>query len=157
MEHGQQEVQPSIPLGRTWSKLPEDMSQRDILQRTYGNNQRMEFHQAVQTPVGEGNQERQNKANIQAIEEQLNQTGPTLIPSRSQGVDKTNSPFASHHSGMSRSVAKIHHSSQSQVVSRRRQGYKGKNKTSFSQRQRESGPMIKKLLELVKELHKSQK
>ncbi|MBW0477958.1 hypothetical protein O181_017673 [Austropuccinia psidii MF-1] len=32
MEDGQQEVQPSIPLGRTWSKFPEDMSQRDTLQ-----------------------------------------------------------------------------------------------------------------------------
>ncbi|MBW0495659.1 hypothetical protein O181_035374 [Austropuccinia psidii MF-1] len=31
MKHGQQEVQPSIKLGRTWRKLPEDMSQRDIL------------------------------------------------------------------------------------------------------------------------------
>ncbi|MBW0476582.1 hypothetical protein O181_016297 [Austropuccinia psidii MF-1] len=47
--------------------------------------------------------------------------------------------------------------SQSQVVSRRRQGYKGKNKTSFNQRQRESDPMIQKLLELVKEVHKSKK
>ncbi|MBW0530753.1 hypothetical protein O181_070468 [Austropuccinia psidii MF-1] len=26
IENGQQEVQPSIPLGRTWGKLPEDMS-----------------------------------------------------------------------------------------------------------------------------------
>ncbi|MBW0561572.1 hypothetical protein O181_101287 [Austropuccinia psidii MF-1] len=26
MEHGQQEVQPSIPLGRAWRKFPEDMS-----------------------------------------------------------------------------------------------------------------------------------
>ncbi|MBW0548955.1 hypothetical protein O181_088670, partial [Austropuccinia psidii MF-1] len=38
MEHGQQEVQPGIPLGRTWSKLPEDLSQRDGLQRPYGNH-----------------------------------------------------------------------------------------------------------------------
>ncbi|MBW0525469.1 hypothetical protein O181_065184 [Austropuccinia psidii MF-1] len=37
MEHGQQEVQPSISLGRTWSKLPEDLSQRDRLQGPYGN------------------------------------------------------------------------------------------------------------------------
>ncbi|MBW0551175.1 hypothetical protein O181_090890 [Austropuccinia psidii MF-1] len=29
MEHGQKEVQPGIQLGRTWSKLPEDLSQRD--------------------------------------------------------------------------------------------------------------------------------
>ncbi|MBW0468110.1 hypothetical protein O181_007825 [Austropuccinia psidii MF-1] len=53
MEHGQQEVQPSIPLGRTWSNLPEDMSQR-----AYGNYQRLESHQAVQTPGGEGKQDK---------------------------------------------------------------------------------------------------
>ncbi|MBW0574840.1 hypothetical protein O181_114555 [Austropuccinia psidii MF-1] len=100
---------------------------------------------------------RVNKSTIQAIEEQLNQTRPTLIPSGSQGVDQHNSPVASHHSGTSRSVAKSHNSSQSQVVSRRRQGYKGKNKTSFSQRQQESDPMDQKLLELVKEVQKSQK
>ncbi|MBW0519473.1 hypothetical protein O181_059188 [Austropuccinia psidii MF-1] len=100
---------------------------------------------------------RENQATIQAIEEQLNQTGPTLIPSGSQGVDQTSSPVASHHLGTNRSVTKGHHSSQSQVVSKRRQGYKGKNKTSFNQRQRESDPMIRKLLELEKEVHKSQK
>ncbi|MBW0573695.1 hypothetical protein O181_113410 [Austropuccinia psidii MF-1] len=58
MEHAQQEVQPSITLGRTWRKLPEDMSQRDILQRPYGNYQRMESHQEVQTPREEGNQDK---------------------------------------------------------------------------------------------------
>ncbi|MBW0573519.1 hypothetical protein O181_113234 [Austropuccinia psidii MF-1] len=56
MENGQQEVQPGIPLGRTWSKLPEDFSQSDRIQRTYGNHQRLESHQAVQTPGGEGKQ-----------------------------------------------------------------------------------------------------
>ncbi|MBW0488659.1 hypothetical protein O181_028374 [Austropuccinia psidii MF-1] len=58
MEHGQQEVQTSITMGRTWSKLPEDMSQRDILQRSYGNHQKMKFHQEVQTPGGEENQDK---------------------------------------------------------------------------------------------------
>ncbi|MBW0480675.1 hypothetical protein O181_020390 [Austropuccinia psidii MF-1] len=58
MEHGQQEVQPGIPLGRTWSKLAEDLSQRDRLQRPYGNEQRLEYHQAVQTPGGEGKQDK---------------------------------------------------------------------------------------------------
>ncbi|MBW0535447.1 hypothetical protein O181_075162 [Austropuccinia psidii MF-1] len=52
MEHEQQEFQPSITLGRAWSKFPEDMSQRDTLQRPYGNHQRMESQQAVQTPKG---------------------------------------------------------------------------------------------------------
>ncbi|MBW0473862.1 hypothetical protein O181_013577 [Austropuccinia psidii MF-1] len=100
---------------------------------------------------------RENKATIQAIEEQLTQTGYTQIPSGSQGVGKNSSPVASYHSGTNRSVAKSHHSSQSQVVSRRRQGYKGKNNTSFNQRQREPDPIIQKLLDLVKEVHKSQK
>ncbi|MBW0581959.1 hypothetical protein O181_121674 [Austropuccinia psidii MF-1] len=100
---------------------------------------------------------RENQATIQAIEEQLNQTEPTLIPSDLQGVGQPKSPVASHNSGTSRSVAKSHNSSQSQVVSRIRQGYKGKNKTTFSQRKGESHPIIQKLLELVKEVHKSQK
>ncbi|MBW0493944.1 hypothetical protein O181_033659 [Austropuccinia psidii MF-1] len=58
MEHGQQEVQPSILLGRSWRKLPEDISQRDRLQRPYGNNQRLESHQEVQTHGGEGKQDK---------------------------------------------------------------------------------------------------
>ncbi|MBW0494737.1 hypothetical protein O181_034452 [Austropuccinia psidii MF-1] len=41
---------------------------------------------------------RENQATIKAIEEHLNQTGPTLIPSGSQGVDQPNSPMASQHS-----------------------------------------------------------
>ncbi|MBW0569443.1 hypothetical protein O181_109158 [Austropuccinia psidii MF-1] len=40
MENGQQEVQPGNSLGRTWSKLPEDLSQRDKLQGPYGDHQR---------------------------------------------------------------------------------------------------------------------
>ncbi|MBW0571040.1 hypothetical protein O181_110755 [Austropuccinia psidii MF-1] len=56
MEHGQQEVQPGIPLGRTLSKLPEDLSRRDRLQTPYGDHQRLESHQAVKTPGGEGKQ-----------------------------------------------------------------------------------------------------
>ncbi|MBW0523546.1 hypothetical protein O181_063261 [Austropuccinia psidii MF-1] len=58
MEHGQQEVQPRISLGRAWNKLPEDMSQRDRLQSPYDNYQRLESHQAVQTPGGEGKRDK---------------------------------------------------------------------------------------------------
>ncbi|MBW0502334.1 hypothetical protein O181_042049 [Austropuccinia psidii MF-1] len=36
----QQEVQPGIPLGRNWRKFPEYLSQRDRIQRPYGNQQR---------------------------------------------------------------------------------------------------------------------
>ncbi|MBW0500776.1 hypothetical protein O181_040491 [Austropuccinia psidii MF-1] len=71
---------------------------------------------------------RENQATIQAIEEQLTQTGHTQIPSGSQGVDQTISPVASHHSGTSRSANKNHHSSQFEVASRRRQGYRGKTR-----------------------------
>ncbi|MBW0469560.1 hypothetical protein O181_009275 [Austropuccinia psidii MF-1] len=58
MEHGQQEFQPGIPLGRTRSEFPEDLSQRDRLQRPYANHQRLESHQEVQTPGGEGKQDK---------------------------------------------------------------------------------------------------
>ncbi|MBW0527207.1 hypothetical protein O181_066922 [Austropuccinia psidii MF-1] len=58
MEHGQQEIQPGILLGRTWSKFPEDLSQRDRLQRTHYNHHRLKSHQAVQTPGGGGKQDK---------------------------------------------------------------------------------------------------
>ncbi|MBW0585505.1 hypothetical protein O181_125220 [Austropuccinia psidii MF-1] len=103
------------------------------------------------------NRIRESQATMQAIEEQLTQTGHNQISSFSQGEVQISSPVASHHSETNRSVAKSHHSSQSQQVSRRRQQYKGKNKTTFSQRKRESDPMIQKLLDLVKEVHKNQK
>ncbi|MBW0544539.1 hypothetical protein O181_084254, partial [Austropuccinia psidii MF-1] len=45
---------------------------------------------------------RENQATIQAIEEQLTQTGPTQIPSGSQGAGQISSPVASHHSETSR-------------------------------------------------------
>ncbi|MBW0475518.1 hypothetical protein O181_015233 [Austropuccinia psidii MF-1] len=56
MEHGQQEVQPGIPLSRTWRKFPEDLSQRDRIQKFYGNHQMLKSHQEVQTPGAEGKQ-----------------------------------------------------------------------------------------------------
>ncbi|MBW0488654.1 hypothetical protein O181_028369 [Austropuccinia psidii MF-1] len=58
MEHEKQEVQPGIPLGRTWSKFPEDLSQRDRFQRPYGSRKRLECHQEVQTPGYEGKQDK---------------------------------------------------------------------------------------------------
>ncbi|MBW0487104.1 hypothetical protein O181_026819 [Austropuccinia psidii MF-1] len=58
MEHGQQAVQNSIPLERTWRHLTEDISKRDRLQRPYGNHQRLGPHQEVQTSGGEGSQDK---------------------------------------------------------------------------------------------------
>ncbi|MBW0554411.1 hypothetical protein O181_094126 [Austropuccinia psidii MF-1] len=71
---------------------------------------------------------RENQATIKAIEEQLNQTGHTQIPSGSQGAGQISSPVASNHSITNRSVATSHHSSQYQEFLRRRQGYKGKKR-----------------------------
>ncbi|MBW0564779.1 hypothetical protein O181_104494, partial [Austropuccinia psidii MF-1] len=68
MEPGQQEVQPSITLGGTWSNFKEDMSQGDILQRLHGNYKRMESHQAVQTPGERETRIRENQATVKAIE-----------------------------------------------------------------------------------------
>ncbi|MBW0484455.1 hypothetical protein O181_024170 [Austropuccinia psidii MF-1] len=96
----------------------------------------MESHQEARLLEERKTRIRENQATIQAIKEQLNQKGPSLIPPGSKEVDQSNSPVASHHSGSRRAVAKSHHFSQSQVVSRKGKGYKGKNKKSFSQRQR---------------------
>ncbi|MBW0477355.1 hypothetical protein O181_017070 [Austropuccinia psidii MF-1] len=66
MRRGQEEVQPSIILGRTWRKFPEDLSERDTVQRSYGNHQRMEYQQEVQTPGGEGNQDKGKSSQYQS-------------------------------------------------------------------------------------------
>ncbi|MBW0540336.1 hypothetical protein O181_080051 [Austropuccinia psidii MF-1] len=58
MENGKHEVQPSFTLVITGSMLPEGMSQRDTLQRSYGNHQRIESQLEVQTPGGKGSQDK---------------------------------------------------------------------------------------------------
>ncbi|MBW0547346.1 hypothetical protein O181_087061 [Austropuccinia psidii MF-1] len=86
-----------------------------VITKGWNPNRKVKMLEERETRIGE------NKATIQAIEEQLNQKEPTLIPSGSQGVDQPNSPVASHHSDNRRPVAKSNHSPQSQVVSRRGQ------------------------------------
>ncbi|MBW0480409.1 hypothetical protein O181_020124 [Austropuccinia psidii MF-1] len=49
VEDGTKEVQPGFTMGRTRGKIPEDMSQRDVFQRAYGNYQRLEYQQEIQT------------------------------------------------------------------------------------------------------------
>ncbi|MBW0502895.1 hypothetical protein O181_042610 [Austropuccinia psidii MF-1] len=110
IEHGQQEVQPIITLGRTWSKFPEDMSQRDTLQRYYGNKQRMESQQAVQTPGGKGNQHKGKSSHYPSYRKTIEQdrdysnsfriirSRPTQIssgftPFRNQQISGKESPF----------------------------------------------------------------
>ncbi|MBW0549054.1 hypothetical protein O181_088769 [Austropuccinia psidii MF-1] len=88
MEHGQQEVQPGIPLGRTWSKFPDDLSQRDRLQRPYGNHQSLESHQAVQNTEGEDKQDKGESSHYPSYRKKLTQTGHTKIASGSQEAGK---------------------------------------------------------------------
>ncbi|MBW0522331.1 hypothetical protein O181_062046 [Austropuccinia psidii MF-1] len=126
MELGQQEVQPSIPMDRTWRKLPEDMSQRDNLQRPYGNHQKSESHEALQTPGGEGKQDKGESSHYPCYRrtpdpDRAYSDSFKLTSSRPSQLSSSLT-----HSGTNRSVAKSQHSSQSQEVSRRRQGYKGK-------------------------------
>ncbi|MBW0491381.1 hypothetical protein O181_031096 [Austropuccinia psidii MF-1] len=110
MEHGQQEVPPGISLGRTLSKLPEDLSQRDILQRPYDNHQRLESHQEVQTPRGEGKQDkgesshypryrrttnpdRAHSDSVSLTKSSSNQLSSGFQPFRHQQVSGQESPF----------------------------------------------------------------
>ncbi|MBW0480736.1 hypothetical protein O181_020451 [Austropuccinia psidii MF-1] len=151
MEHGQNVVQYSFTLGKTWRKLPEDMSQIDILQKTllitkgWNPNRRFKILEEREARI------RETQATIQTIEEQLHQAEHALFPSRSQGVNQPDFPLDSHHSGI-----KSHHSSHCHVHARRKQRSKRENITSLNQRQKESDPMIQKLLDLLKEVHKSQ-
>ncbi|MBW0527145.1 hypothetical protein O181_066860 [Austropuccinia psidii MF-1] len=110
MEHGQQEVQPSISLGRTWSKFPEDLSQRDRLQGPYGNHQRLESYQAVQTPGGKGKQDkgesshypsyrrtvnpdRASSASFRLTRSRPNQLSSGFISFKNQQASDQESPF----------------------------------------------------------------
>ncbi|MBW0511361.1 hypothetical protein O181_051076 [Austropuccinia psidii MF-1] len=110
MEHGQQEVQPSIPLGRTWGKLAEDMSQRDRLQKPYGNHQRFESHQTVQTPGGEEKQDKGESSHyasyrrtaepdraysdsFRLTKNRPNQLSNDFTPFRNQQISGQESPF----------------------------------------------------------------
>ncbi|MBW0511245.1 hypothetical protein O181_050960 [Austropuccinia psidii MF-1] len=110
MEHGKQEVQPGISLGRTWSKFPEDLSQRDRLQRPYNNNQRLESHQEVQTLGGEGKQDKRESSHytsfrrttdpdraysdsLRLTRSRPNQLSSGFTPFRNQQISGQESPF----------------------------------------------------------------
>ncbi|MBW0562563.1 hypothetical protein O181_102278 [Austropuccinia psidii MF-1] len=90
-EHAQQEVKPSIPLGRTWRKLPEDMSQRDTHQRPYGNHQRLEPHQVVHTPGADP--DRAHSDCFRLTRSRTNQLSSGFTPFRSQKISGQESPF----------------------------------------------------------------
>ncbi|MBW0496004.1 hypothetical protein O181_035719 [Austropuccinia psidii MF-1] len=62
------------------------MSQRIRLQRPYGSHQSLESHQAVQTPAGEGKQDKPTRR-------RPNQLSSGFIPFRNQQVSEQESPF----------------------------------------------------------------
>ncbi|MBW0532005.1 hypothetical protein O181_071720 [Austropuccinia psidii MF-1] len=112
MEHGQQEVQPGISLGRACSKLPEDLSQRDRLQRPHDNHQTLEFNQELQTPGGEGKQDKGESSHypsyrrttdpdraysdsFRLTRSRPNQLSSGFTPFRNQQISGQESPFFS--------------------------------------------------------------
>ncbi|MBW0510704.1 hypothetical protein O181_050419 [Austropuccinia psidii MF-1] len=110
MEHKQQEVKLGIALDRTWSKFPEDLSQRYRLQRPYGNHQRLESHHEVQTPGGEGKQDKGESSHYPSYRRTAypdrsysdsfrlsrsrpNQLSSGVTPFRNQEISGQQSPF----------------------------------------------------------------
>ncbi|MBW0503601.1 hypothetical protein O181_043316 [Austropuccinia psidii MF-1] len=93
-------------LASHWEKLGESCQKiclkeidfKDLMVITKGLNSTRQFRLLEERE----SKIRENQATIQAIEEQLTQTGHTQIPSGSQGVGRTSSPVASHHSGANR-------------------------------------------------------
>ncbi|MBW0496134.1 hypothetical protein O181_035849 [Austropuccinia psidii MF-1] len=82
MEHGKQDVQPSIPLGRMRGKFPEDMSQIDRLQRPYGNHQRRT-----------SKQDREYSDSDRLTRSRPNQRSSDFTPFRNQRISGQESPF----------------------------------------------------------------
>ncbi|MBW0517102.1 hypothetical protein O181_056817 [Austropuccinia psidii MF-1] len=90
--------------------MPEDLSQRDILQRPYDNHQRLESHQAVQALGGEGKQDKGESSNYPSYRRtadpdraysdsfRLTRSRPNhlssgLTPFRNQQISGRESPF----------------------------------------------------------------
>ncbi|MBW0504120.1 hypothetical protein O181_043835 [Austropuccinia psidii MF-1] len=82
MEHGQQEVQPGIPLGRTWSKFPEDLFQRYRLHRPYFNHQRRTT-----------DPDRAYSYSFRLTRSRPNQLSSGCTPFRNQHISGQESPF----------------------------------------------------------------
>ncbi|MBW0586907.1 hypothetical protein O181_126622 [Austropuccinia psidii MF-1] len=82
MEHGQQEVQPGNSLGRTWSKLPADLSQRNRLQGPYGNHQRRT-----------ADPDRAYSDSFRVTRRRPNQLSSGFTPFRNQQISGQESPF----------------------------------------------------------------
>ncbi|MBW0465378.1 hypothetical protein O181_005093 [Austropuccinia psidii MF-1] len=82
MNPGQKEVQPGIPLCDTGSRLPEDMSQRDKLQRPYGNHQRRT-----------ADPDREYSDSFRLIRSRPNKPPSSFTPYRNQHISGQESPL----------------------------------------------------------------
>ncbi|MBW0571814.1 hypothetical protein O181_111529 [Austropuccinia psidii MF-1] len=133
------------------------MSQRDTLQRPHGNHKRMKSHQAVQTPGAEENQDKGESSHypsyrIRAKPDRAYYNSFRLTRSRPTQLSSGFTPFRHQHiSGQESPLFTIPGSFQEKTR------IQGQNKTSFFLCLKGSDPMRKKMLDLVKEVHKSQK
>ncbi|MBW0465234.1 hypothetical protein O181_004949 [Austropuccinia psidii MF-1] len=87
MKNGQQEVQPSIPLGKTWGKLPEDMSQSDRPQRPYGESSHYPSYRRTTDP------DREYSDSSRLTRGRPNQPSSGLTPFRNQQISGQESEF----------------------------------------------------------------
>ncbi|MBW0564359.1 hypothetical protein O181_104074 [Austropuccinia psidii MF-1] len=157
MKHEEQEVQPGTPLGRTWSKLPEYLSQKDRLQRPYGNHQRLESHQEVQTPGGEGKQDKGESSHylsyrgtsdpdgeysdsFRLTRRRPNKLSSGFTPFRNQQIGSQESPFFTIR-GIFQEKTRI----------------QGQKQDHLQPEEERVGPYDPEALDLVKEVHKNQK
>ncbi|MBW0485107.1 hypothetical protein O181_024822 [Austropuccinia psidii MF-1] len=129
------------------------MSQRETIQRSYGNHQRIESQQEAKTPGGKGSQDKGESSHERTTE-----------PDREyyDSLRLTRSKPRRLLSGFTQFGKQRLSDQDSQFFTipgnfQEKKRIKGKKKTSFNQRQKESNPMIQKILDLVKEVHKSQK
>ncbi|MBW0488768.1 hypothetical protein O181_028483 [Austropuccinia psidii MF-1] len=156
IEHGQQEVQPGIPLGRTWSKLPEDLFQRDRIQKPYGNYQMLESRQEAQTHGGEGKQDKGDSSHYPSYRRTTdpdraysdsfrltrsmpNQLSSGVILFRNQQISGQESPLFTIPGGFQEKTR-----------------IQGQKQHHLQPGEGESDPMIQKLLDLVKDVNKNQ-
>ncbi|MBW0543310.1 hypothetical protein O181_083025 [Austropuccinia psidii MF-1] len=107
MEHGKQEFQPGIPLaelGASFQKIclkEIDFKELMVITKGWNPTRQLRLLELRANRIGE------NQATIQAIEEQLTQTGNTKIPSGLQGEGQISSQVASYHSETNRSVTRV--------------------------------------------------
>ncbi|MBW0482367.1 hypothetical protein O181_022082 [Austropuccinia psidii MF-1] len=133
------------------------MFQRDSLQRHYENNQRLKPHQAVQTLGREGNQDKGESSHYQSYRREAEPDKAysdsfRLTRSRPKQIPSGLKPFRHQHiSGQESPFFVIPGSFQEKTR------IQGETQEVFQPKAERVIPIIQKLLDLVKEVHKSQK